>query len=179
MNYVECIGQEFPGVEVSCWGDPNVFENLQWEAGLPMPTKDEVDAAMLNARREAVWEKLQKHRDWREQNTGTPVMVGGVQKWFHSDDPSKIKQLALVKAADLNQMPADLQWKTMDRSFVLMTNEIAYAVYIEAMMMSTRIFAIAEQHRQGIMASTDPENYDWSTNWPQMFSEWQALQAEG
>jgi hypothetical protein len=164
---------------VSCWDDPNVFENVHWEGGLPMPTKDAIDAAMLNARREAMWDKLQAHRDWREQNNGTPVMVNGVQKWFHSDDPSKIKQLALVKAADLNQMPADLQWKTMDRSFVTMTNDLAYSIYIEAMMMSTQIFAVAEQHRQNLMASDNPEAYDYSGGWPQMFSEWEALQAEG
>lgn len=44
MDYVTAIGLGFPGVEVSCYSDPTVYENVKWEAGLPMPSKEAIDA---------------------------------------------------------------------------------------------------------------------------------------
>jgi hypothetical protein len=44
MDYITAIGLGFPGVEASCFSDPNVYENIIWEAGLAMPSKETLDA---------------------------------------------------------------------------------------------------------------------------------------
>ncbi len=44
MDYVTAIGRGFPGVEVSCVGDPNVYANITWERGLALPSQATLDA---------------------------------------------------------------------------------------------------------------------------------------
>lgn len=44
MDYVTAIGRGFPGVEVSCAGDPNVYTDVTWERGLAMPSKETLDS---------------------------------------------------------------------------------------------------------------------------------------
>ena len=44
MDYVTAIGLGFPGVQVSCSGDPEIYENIVWEQGLAIPNKETLDA---------------------------------------------------------------------------------------------------------------------------------------
>lgn len=98
--------------------------------------------------------------------------TGGVKigaKWFHSDDPSRIQQLALVMMGA--GLPAGLQWKTMDGSFTTMTPALAQQVFTGQAASDHAIFAVAEQHRIAMEASADPAAYDFSAGWPKIFGE--------
>ena len=43
MDYITAIGLGFSGVEVSCFGDPSIYENIQWQGGEPLPSKETID----------------------------------------------------------------------------------------------------------------------------------------
>lgn len=110
-----------------------------------------------------VWGAIKQHRDTLK---ASGVKAGG--KWFHSDADSRIQQLALfVMGANL---PAGLQWKTPDGSFVAMTQALAGQIFQATAASDMAIFATAEQHRAGVDAAADPASYDWSTGWPETFS---------
>lgn len=111
-----------------------------------------------------VWERIKADRDRRKAGG---VKVGA--KWFHSDDGSRIQQMGLVMMGA--SIPAGLQWKTMDGSFITMTQTLASQVFQAVAASDQAIFAVAEQHRVAMEASADPASYDYSTGWPKIYGE--------
>lgn len=120
-----------------------------------------------------LWKSIKSERDRRKAG-GVKLSVGGVDKWFHSDDPSRIQQLGLVMMGE--NIPEVLQWKTMDGTFVTMTPALATQIFQAVAAHDIAVFGIAEQHRANMEASESPADYDYSTGWPQTFAEWQAEQ---
>ena len=110
------------------------------------------------------WEKIKAERDRR---TAGGVKVGS--KWFHSDDGSRIQQMGLVMMGA--SIPANLQWKTMNGSFITMTQTLASQVFQAVAASDQAIFAAAETHRAAMEASADPAAYDYSTGWPKIYGE--------
>lgn len=110
------------------------------------------------------WRAIKAERDRRKAGG---VKVGA--KWFHSDDGSRIQQMGLVMMGA--NLPAGLQWKTMDGSFTAMTPALAQQVFAAQAASDQAIFTVAEQHRVAMEASADPAAYDFSTNWPKIFGE--------
>lgn len=109
-----------------------------------------------------IWGYIRQERDHRTNTSG--YKVG--DKWFHSDPKSRSQQLSLVLLGD--NIPAGLQWKTMDDSFVTMTPQLAREILTASTTSDQAIFAAAEAHKAAMEASADPASYDFSTNWPPM-----------
>ena len=122
----------------------------------PAATKAEMQAA--------TWHSIKGERDRRKAGG---VKVGA--KWFHSDDSSRIQQMGLVMMGA--SIPANLQWKTMDGSFITMTQALATSVFAAAAASDQAIFAVAEGHKTAMEASADPSTYDFSTGWPKIYGE--------
>lgn len=120
------------------------------------------------------WDEIKGERDRRTEGGGYKVPVDGVDKWFHSDQKSRSQQLGLVLLGAA--IPAGLQWKTMDGSFVAMTPALAQQILAAAAASDTAIFAVAEAHRAEMAASADPGTYDYTGGWPQTYAEWVAAQ---
>lgn len=116
----------------------------------------------------AKWGAIKAERD-RRKSGGVKVKVGTTNKWFHSDDASRIQQMGLVMMGA--NIPADLQWKTMDGTFVGMTQTVAGNVFAAAAASDQAIFAVAEMHKAAMEASADPSTYDFSTGWPKIYGE--------
>lgn len=131
------------------------------------PTLAGVEALLLVERRAAAWERIKAHRDELSNTGGYKVVVGGVDKWFHSDAKSKIQQLGLVLAGAA--VPA-VQWKTMDGTFVTMSQALADQIYQAAMTQDSTIYQVAENHRVAMEAAPDPDAYDFSGGWPATFT---------
>lgn len=103
------------------------------------------------------------------------------EKWFHSDDASRVQQLGLKdKARDLIAAGGamsdiitignePLMWKTMDGTFIAITAQIAYDLIDACSLLDAFAFTVAEQHRQAMFASADPANYDYSQGWPESY----------
>lgn len=129
------------------------------ENGFPML----VDPPKLTAA--DIWEKIKAERDRRTEQGG--YQAAG--KWFHSDQKSSSQQLGLVLLGA--NIPANLQWKTMDGSFVTMTQTLAQQVLAAAAASDHAVFAAAETHRAAMEASADPASYDYSGGWPKIYGE--------
>lgn len=125
-------------------------------AAIQAPTTDQVKVAK--------WESIKAERDRRKAGG---VKVGA--KWFHSDDGSRIQQIGLVMMGA--SIPAGLQWKTMDGSFVTMTQALATSVFGAVAASDQAIFAAAETHRVAMEASADPAAYDYSGGWQKIYGE--------
>ena len=132
----------------------------QWEiTDLPQ----EQIAANLAAARAAKWEAIKAERD-RRKYLGVKV----VGHWFHSDDPSRIQQLALVMMGA--GIPPGLQWKTFTLTpppvFVTMTQTLAQQIFQATALSDQSIFSVAESHRIAMEASDRPDLYDFNSGWP-------------
>lgn len=109
------------------------------------------------------WEQIKAKRDELSDKGGYKIVVEGVDKWFHSDGKSKTQQLSLfIMGAGVPAVP----WKTMDGTFVTMTQSIAAAIFQAAATQDMAIFQAAETHRAALEASQNPAEYDFSTGWP-------------
>jgi len=120
--------------------------------------------APLATRQSTRWESIKEERD---QCKSGGVLVG--TKWFHSDADSRIQQIGLVMMAA--SIPAGLQWKTLDGSFVTMTQALAGQIFSAVATGDQTVFSVAEAHRAAMLASASPETYDFSANWPKIYGE--------
>lgn len=122
----------------------------------------------LIERQAQAWERIKQERDRRKY---LGVKVGA--HWFHSDDPSRIQQLALAMMGAA--IPAGLQWKTLTKTdqpvFVDMTPALASGIFQATAASDAAIFAAAEAHRVAMEASDTPESYDISAGWPVSFED--------
>lgn len=160
VNYLETLQSRQPTTEAYCIGSTSVYENIVWQAGPAIPPKATLDTWHLENLQVSMWRKIQAERDRRK--------AGGVKvgdHWFHSDDASRIQQLALVIFGA--NLPANIMWKTMGGAFVPMTPTLIQQIFMTSASQDMTIFGAAEQHKAAMMASADPENYDYmSTLWP-------------
>jgi len=114
--------------------------------------------------RDKHWANIKTERDRRTQQGG--YQVAG--KWFHSDTFSRTQQMGLVMMGA--NIPADLQWKTMDGSFVTMTQTLANQIFMAAAQSDTNLFVRAEQLR--LLMENDPINFNITEHsWPVIFGE--------
>lgn len=127
----------------------------------------EVVAAPAHPSVDEIWEKIKAEREHLSDTGGYKVVVGGVDKWFHSDPKSKTQQLGLVlMGADVVNVPP---WKTMDGTFVTMTQTLAGQIFTAAATMDGTLFAVAESHSAAMRAAPDPAAYDYSVGWPAVY----------
>lgn len=117
----------------------------------------------LPALRAALWERIKAERDRRTQAGG--YQAGG--KWFHSDTFSRTQQMGLVMLGA--NIPSGLQWKTMDGSFITMTQGLAGQVFAAAAASDTALFTHAEALRADVDAAADPAAVDIGAGWPEVF----------
>lgn len=115
-------------------------------------------------RKNEAWEQIKRERDRRKAGG---VKVG--EHWFHSDPGSRIQQIGLVMMGA--GIPANLHWKTMSGALVTMTPTLAGQIFAATSAHDQAAFAVAEQHRIAMEASTDPDAYDYSAGWPAAYGE--------
>ena len=121
----------------------------------------------LTAIRERLWTQIKSHRDYVKNNGG--CLVQG--KWFHSDTESKQQQLTLKTLGE--GIPVGLQWKTMDGSFITMTQDLASEVVSQQVLREFGVFKAAELKKEEIskMGIQLLESYDVLKGFPEGFKE--------
>lgn len=150
-----------------------------WNSIGDSPTREAVLAWLASGNTPELWEtveqarvrlkeEIKSERDKRKLY-GVKVVVNGVDKWFHSDDPSRIQQLGLVLLGA--NIPSGLQWKTLDQTFVTMTPTLAQQIFAAVAKYDTDLFATAEFHIASMMNRTNPDGYDYSGNWPASYAD--------
>jgi len=152
------------GVEIS---SDRHAELLAGEAAGKRIGSDDNGFPVLLAPRKAtadeVWAWIKAERDRRTDQGGYKVGA----KWFHSDQKSRSQQLGLVLLGA--NIPANLQWKSMDGSFVAMTPTLAQEILAAGAANDQAIFAAAETHKAAMEAGSEPSAYNFSGGWPATF----------
>lgn len=122
------------------------------------------DTEALQVARDLTWNKIKAKRDTHKVGG---VYIASVNKWFHTDSDSRIQQLGLVIMGA--GIPANLQWKTLDGSFTVMTQSLAGQIFTGVAILDTTAFSVAEMHKQAMLVSPDPLSYNYATGWPALF----------
>lgn len=164
-TYLQIIKSNFP--DVKCWadGDGSIYEAIYAQADSdPLPAKSVLDAMILASVKAAVWVLIKAKRT---QVQAGGVRVASVDKWFDSDPNSRTQQLGLVIMG--SNMPAGVQWKTMGGEYVTMTPTLAQQIFLAVAALDMQAFANSQAHKAALQASSEPENYDFSTGWPQEY----------
>jgi hypothetical protein len=134
---------------------------------VPDPLTPEEIAARHLAQQSMAWEVIKSERVRRTSEGG--YYITSIGKWLHSDTASKTQQLGLVIMGA--GLPAGIMWKTMDGSFVEMTQALASEIFSAAVTQETLTFGVAENHREQMLLSADPLNYDYSAGWPLIYED--------
>lgn len=106
--------------------------------------------------------KIKAKRDQITVDGGCLVQT----KWFHTDAYSKQQQMALfIMGASI---PAGLMWKTMDGSFIEMTQALAAELFATQVARESQIFYHAEALIAGMagLDQTQLITYDINSGWP-------------
>lgn len=84
MSYIEAIGKGFPGVECHALGDGTVYEDIVWDQGLALPSKETLDS-------------------WIASNSSTQsskITVLGFRNRFTLNEKIAIEYASVDKATD-------------------------------------------------------------------------------
>lgn len=148
--------------------DTTGFPDVEVIGGVVVPS--------MAAKKSRAWEEIKAKRD--------AIKAGGVKvgtKWYHSDETSRTQYIGLLRMADaavaaggtgsttLQYGGQDIQWKTMDGSFIKMTVQRANDVFNAVSGLDFAAFGAAEAHKAAMEASADPASYDFAAGWPATF----------
>lgn len=162
-DYVNAIATGFPTCIVEASGPE--YHDIVYISGSPIPSKQSLDDWILVDKKNDMWVSIQAERT-RRQAGG--VFLPSIGKWFHSDQQTRIQYLALMMMG--NNIPANINWKTMDGTFVIMTAPIVAAVFAAIPVLDITAFAVAEQHKAACWALSDPTTYNFSAGWPAIYN---------
>ncbi len=117
----------------------------------------------LEAQKAEIIRRIKQHRDQLIVSGGYKVGT----KWYHSDTFSRSQQLGLVILGA--GIPAGIKWKTMDGSFVDMTQQLATEIFTAAVTQDTLMFNYSEQLIADVKASADPSSISIYSGWPEVY----------
>ncbi|WP_304673050.1 DUF4376 domain-containing protein [Neisseria uirgultaei] len=137
----------------------HIWDGAKWKIS-------KADAASLKtAAIASVWERIKQKR---HENLRGGVYVESAAKWFHSTDEAR-QQYTFMRT--LPMLPPDLMWKTMDGGFVKLTRELLDELSLKMLADEQKDFANAERHRALLEQAEQPETYDYSDGWTEIYKE--------
>lgn len=144
----------------------SVNQELIYQSGKIISLNNQISADEIKqTNQELVWSAI---KDKRHNNTRGGVYISSIDKWFHTDESSRIQYLALIT---LPSLPDNLQWKTMDNSFIVLTRPLLTELTSAMLLKEQQDFMNAEQHKQRMMQADNPLDYDYSTGWSETYQE--------
>lgn len=140
----------------------------RWIADGNVPDTPATPAVDRAALLDALWSEV-KERRRRCVLAGALVVIGGADRWFHTDLDSRTQWLAM--RGDGDQLEAGIAWKTMDGSFVQLTPAIVTEVYAAIRAKERAAFVRGEQLWAQLNAAPDPLTVPLDVGWPASFGE--------
>lgn len=166
---VEQVGELPAGLTFT----PRENEHQTWDATAKAWVLPPDVAARLKAeRQDEMWERIKAKR---YGNLRAGVYVKSVKKWFHTNDESRTQYIML---RTMRELPAGLQWKTMEDEFVPMTRELLDELSMQMLQDEQADFANAEKHKAAMLKAENPLEYDYSGGWTANFDEQPAVELE-
>lgn len=139
--------------------EPCKWNGTEW-------VRDEVKIAEIKSQQQAeMWEHIKQKR---HDNLRGGVFVRSIGKWFHSNDESR-QQYTFMRT--LEQLPPNMQWKTMENVFVPFNKAILDELSLQLIADEQADFANAERHKHLMEQAENPLNYDFSDGWTTTFTE--------
>lgn len=139
-------------------------QELIYQDGKIISVSNQISADEIKQiNQELVWSSI---KDTRSHHTHSGVYIASVDKWFHTDESSRIQYLTL---STLPNLPSDLNWKTMNNTFVTMTDELLNELTMTLLQKEQADFANAERHRLAMLESDNPLEYDFSDGWSAIY----------
>ena len=137
------------------------FNEESWEWELNQERYD----AHTKETQNLLWEEIKKKR---EEILVSGVYVESLDKWFHTDS---VTQLAYTRAKEYFDIKPDseIQWKTMDNTFVTLNKEKLNDVVVAIFEKSQEVYKAAEIHKHKIQTSVDLENYNVDAGWVETY----------
>lgn len=146
-----------PGIDIA-----ELFEAVSKDA---IPYTPPTSKEILAETRDNLIKKIKYKRDFRTQNGG--FFVDG--KWFHSDASSRTQHSNLALLG--SNIPPDISWKTMDGSFVDMTQELASKILSTSISSDNSTYKYAEGLIDDVNKSATPDLIDIESGWPKIYGE--------
>ena len=141
-------------------------EHQTWDAKAKAWVLLPAVAARIKAeQQDEMWERIKQKR---HENLRGGVYVESAGKWFHNTDEAR-QQYTFMRT--LPQLPPDLMWKTMGGDFVNLTGQLLDELSLKMLADEQQDFANAERHRVLMEQSDDPETYDYSDGWTEIYKE--------
>lgn len=111
-TYMEAISIGFPGVQCHAVGDGSVYEDIVWDAGAPLPTKETLDAWIIaNPHAIAIGTVLTKFQFRKLFTLNERVAVDNAQS--NPNIPANYKAILLTMAKDM-EVSAEVQLELPD-----------------------------------------------------------------
>lgn len=118
---------------------------------------------------------IRTERDRRIRTGGYPL--DGL--WYHSDAYSLAQQQGLILAAiqvqagggDLDAPLIGSLWTTMSGERVTMSARLALRLLPAATAQQVAIYEAARAHLAALAETDDPDGYNWSGGWPEVFGD--------
>lgn len=126
---------------------------------------EEKRLAQIKRQQDQVWEQIKQERTRR---IGGGVYVEELGKWFHTDYNSKLQYSTLKNQ---NTLPTDLEWKTMDNTFVKLNKDSIEIIINEIIKKEQHDFKNAGIHHFAVYNTDKPLEYDYSTGWSDIYEE--------
>lgn len=112
------------------------------------------------------WEEIKLYRDNLEE-AGIKQVINGVEYWFHTDDKSLIKYLFLLFLCTFfSSQFTQLQWKTMNGDIITLTSGIIINLFFSIINKSNLLHEAGRRHKELMLLSQDPINYNYTEDWP-------------
>lgn len=156
----DCKFKLVDGNLVSSEPKPSEYHDFDTEKWQWVLNKERFDKYLVEKRHE-LWEAVKAKR---EEVLTSGVYVKSLDKWFHTDS---VSQLSYTRAKEYFDIKHDdeIQWKTMDNTFVTLNKEKLNEVIVTIFEKSQEVYKIAEQHRHRIENSVDLDNYNINDGW--------------
>ena len=143
-----------------------VVTKEEFEFSITNPLAKYVNGAFVSSNStlsEDIEEMITKVKDLRESHRIGGIYIQSEDKWYHSDDASRTQFIALMLLGA--NIPSDLMWKTMDGTFIQMTQTLVQTIFQTMITVEQSNYANAEIHINNIRNSTTPKSHDYSTGW--------------
>lgn len=130
MNYVDAISNGFPGVFCHAAGDGSLYENIVWDGGLALPTKEALDAWIAS----------------NTVSTSTRITVLAFRNRFTSAEK------VAIELASLDNPAATMEQRQLAASLRVFNADLAVASFVDVARSDT-IAGVNMLEQYGIIAA--------------------------
>ncbi|MFD0966811.1 DUF4376 domain-containing protein, partial [Seminibacterium arietis] len=148
------------------WVEKSADPLARWN-GNGWTVDEEKATALLQHEREQICEKINQYRDDR---TAGGVYIKPLNKWLDSDTESKTKILGVKMAMDANPK-LKINWTCADNSEIELDRNGLMAVIQGILETENANHHTARQHKQAVMQSPTPANYNYRTGWAENYND--------